>query len=76
MSEPREGAVMFPHMVPKRPVSSFSDRRLRDAIDAALANVEPGHQKAVLDIDNKVSPKTAGEDVVKKLESLKVRKVK
>ena len=30
----------------------------------------------ILDVDSKVSPKTAGEDVVKKLESLKVRKVK
>ena len=35
-----------------------------------------GPDGKILDVDNKVSPKTAGEDVVKKLESLKVRKVK
>ena len=35
-----------------------------------------GPDGKILDVDPKVSPKTAGEDVVKKLESLKVRKVK
>jgi peroxiredoxin len=35
-----------------------------------------GPDGRILDVDNKVSPRTAGEDVVKKLESLKVRKVK
>jgi peroxiredoxin Q/BCP len=35
-----------------------------------------GPDGKILDIDDKVSPKTAGEDVVKKLESLKVRKGK
>ena len=35
-----------------------------------------GPDGKILDVDPKVSPKTAGEDVVQKLESLKVRKVK
>ena len=33
-----------------------------------------GPDGRILDIDAKVSPKTAGEDVVKKLEELKVKK--
>ena len=35
-----------------------------------------GPDGKILDVDSKVSPKTAGEDVVQKLESLKVQKVK
>ena len=35
-----------------------------------------GPDGKILDVDNKVSPKTAGEDVVNKLESLKVKKAK
>jgi peroxiredoxin len=35
-----------------------------------------GPDGRILDFDEKVSPKTAGEDVVKKLESLKVRRGK
>lgn len=33
-----------------------------------------GPDGKILDVDQKVSPKTAGEDVVKKLEELKVKK--
>jgi peroxiredoxin Q/BCP len=33
-----------------------------------------GPDGRILDVDPKVSPKTAGEDVVRKLEALKVRK--
>lgn len=33
-----------------------------------------GPDGKILDIDQKVSPKTAGQDVVKKLEELKVKK--
>jgi peroxiredoxin len=33
-----------------------------------------GPDGKILDVDQKVSPKTAGDDVVKKLEELKVKK--
>ena len=35
-----------------------------------------GPDGKILEVDNKINAKTAGEDVVKKLESLKVPKVK
>ena len=72
------------HVEADYPILSDPEKK----VAAAYGVVDAQHQFAarwtfyigpdgkILDVDSKVSPKTAGEDVVTKLESLKVRKVK